>query len=781
MSTPDDEFFESLLATFREDAEDLLTEIAGGLLKLEEGGSVLCPEIVENVFRQTHSLKGAARAVRFREIETVCLNLENVFSLMKKGAFEPDAPAYDLFHTAIAVIRDILSEHPAGEISPGEIALRLRELYISDSGAPSGLIDPGVPVPSMNGREQASPAGRVSPDTTGGRYEPDLDVAYPAGDVSDRNQKDRNTVRISAHKLDRLITESEDLLSTRLFISQRMQELEEILNRFSLWRWNHSLVFNDLHLIREVLSGTEKSALPPEILMLLERIVDFLKYDREFVTNLQHDLATHIRATEVDRLALESSSMEISGLIHDAVLVPVSGMISSFSTHVKENARSLGKLAELTVEGGDLEMDRRILEVIRVPLIHLLHNSIDHGIEYPDLRKDRNKPPRGTISIKITPHSGSKVAIEIMDDGGGIDYSRVRATVIEKGLISPGEQEHITDEEIIWMIFKSGLSTSPVITDLSGRGLGLAIVEDTVTRLGGEIRVSSKKGVGTRFSLILPLRMATLKGLLVQSAGSLYVFPVQQIRQVIRVMPELIEQTEDGWWITYDNDRIEAIRLTSALGIRDDRPLGDTGEPVPVIILAYGAGQIACIIDEIIRVQEIVVRSLGIQLKRVKKITGAVILSDGKVALVLDPIELIQGALYGYLPEMTLPENTAGKKRILVADDSVTSRTLIKRTLEQAGYTVESAADGVEALAILRAVSVHLVVSDVDMPRMSGFTLTTRIREDDHLRSLPVVLVTALDSPEDREHGRNVGANAYIIKSSYEKSSLLRVVRNLLS
>jgi two-component system chemotaxis sensor kinase CheA len=321
-----------------------------------------------------------------------------------------------------------------------------------------------------------------------------------------------------------------------------------------------------------------------------------------------------------------------------------------------------------------------------------------------------------------------------------------------------------------------------MITDLSGRGLGLAIVEDTVTRLGGAVTVSSEVGKGTTVRLLVPVRLATLRGVVVRSGNQVYVLPMQQVRQVIRIQRHDILPSGDRRAIEFQGEKIVLIRMTEALGITEYHlPIREAAQ-IPVVILAYGAGQIACIVDEVIRVQEIVVRSLGSQLRRVKRITGAVILGDGKVALVLDALELIQESIKGP-PPAAVPARSISSdnvRRILVVEDSVTSRALLQTILERAGYLVRTAVDGMEALAMLKEHEFDMVVSDVDMPRMNGFTLTEKIRADARISALPVVLVTSLDSGEDQKHGRMIGADAYIMKTSFEKNRLLDVIRNLL-
>jgi two-component system, chemotaxis family, sensor kinase CheA len=799
MSDPDEEFHKRLLATFREEAEEHLGEITEELIALEKAGITPDSPLVESVYRKTHSLKGSARAVKLREIEIVCQNLESVFSFMKKGEFIPDEAAFDLFHDAIKIARELLSGERTSAMSPTEIARSLRALVSGTPNPPAFPREGPLPdtSPSLqntgavkgpdkgNGGQgrsresvlRGSSAGTLS-ETLSLRQEPEGQQQHRASAA--RDTWDGKTVRIAANKLDRLIAGSDDLLTTRLFITHRMQELEEIMTRFSIWRWNHALVSNDMHRIREVSFGIKKTALPSDLVLPLQRLVEFLEYNREFMTYLQHDLSVHVRETEIDRSALEINTSAISDLIHDAVLLPVASVLQPFSGLVREYSRTTGKQVDLIIEGGDLEMDRRILETLKDPLMHLVHNSIDHGIEYPDIRAEHHKKIRGIVRIRIVPLSGSKVQIEVSDDGTGIDRGMIRKAAIEKGIVSAEEEAALTDDEVIWLIFRSGLSTSPVITDLSGRGLGLAIVEDTVTRLGGAVTVSSDVGKGTTVRMQVPVRLATLRGVVVRSASQVYVLPMQQVRQVIRVQRDDILSIGDRQTIEFQGEKIGVIRLTEALGITDYHFAHEGDAQIPVVILAYGAGQIACMVDEVIRVQEIVVRSLGSQLRRIKRITGAVILGDGKVALVLDALELIQESIKG--PPAIAARSIRGDdiKRILIVEDSVTSRALLQTILERAGYLVRTAVDGMEALAMLKDHDFDMVVSDVDMPRMNGFTLTEKIRADARISGLPVVLVTSLDSPEDLKHGIMIGADAYIMKTSFEKSGLLEVIRNLL-
>jgi two-component system chemotaxis sensor kinase CheA len=793
MIDPDEEFHKQLLATFREEAEEHLGEITEELIALEKAGITPGSALVEQVYRKTHSLKGSARAVSLREIEFVCQNLESVFALMKKGEFVPDETAYDLFHDAIKITRGLLTGEKVPGTSPAEVARMLRALVSGVRDHPGTRKD-SVPDSSPRHQHDGDSHGAVSREAG---YGTDRQVSGPVSTpapaptqpgsgiqdlpgIAGHDTWDGKTVRIAANKLDRLIAGSDDLLTTRLFITHRMRELEEIMTRFALWRWNHALVSNDMHRLREASFGIRKTHLPADLVLPLQRLVEFLEYNREFVTYLQHDLSVHVHAAEIDRSTLEINTSAISDLIHDAVLLPVASVLQPFAGLVREYSRSTGKQVDLVIEGGDLEMDRRILEALKDPLMHLIHNSIDHGIEYPDIRAERRKKVRGVVRIRIIPLSGSKVGIEVSDDGSGIDLEVIRMAAVEKGFMAEEEAAALTDNEAIWLIFRSGLSTSPIVTDISGRGLGLAIVEETVTRLGGSVTVSSETGEGTTVKMQVPVRLATLRGVVVRAANQVYVLPMQQVRQVMRIQHSEILRSGDRPVIEFQGEKIMVIRLTEALGIADYPALPSANAQVPIVILAYGAGQIACTVDEVIRVQEIVVRSLGRQLRRVKRITGAVILGDGKVALVLDALEIIQEAIKGPPPPATRSLSSEDIRKILVVEDSVTSRTLLQTILERAGYQVRTAVDGMEALAMLKEHEFDMVVSDVDMPRLSGFSLTEKIRADARLSALPVVLVTSLDSAEDQKHGITVGADAYIRKTSFEKNQLLDVIHNLL-
>ncbi|HEX3001522.1 MAG TPA: response regulator [Methanoregula sp.] len=783
MNGTDAEFTKKLLATFREEAREHLDVIVAILIELEKAPLVPESATVERIYRTTHSLKGAARAVGQKEIESVCQNMENIFSRMKKGTYLPDADDFDIFHQAVGVIQCILDGDgqpltPVTDIVSSLRTLSRKESSPEDSGTQRKQEDPGKLPGDTAARSTDSKPGAKTPLLERDHGDTRKPSALPV--TSGRTEGDGATVRIAAHKLDRLIAGSDDLLTTRLFLTHRMRELEEWLARFTIWRWNQAAVSTDIHRIRERSFGSGKADLPADLILPLQRLVEFLDYDREFVTYLQHDLAEFIRATDRDRAALEASTSEISELIHDAVLLPVSSVLAPFHGLVREYSRTTGKQVEMVIEGGEIEVDRRILDSLKDPLMHLIYNSIDHGIEYPDLRARHNKPIRGTVHIRVVLVSGGKVDIEVSDDGKGIDGSEIRKAAVRTGLITEQEEAQLTDAEAVWLIFRSGFSTSPIITEISGRGLGLAIVEDTITRLGGYVTITSGHGKGTTITLRVPVRLVTFRGVVVRSGSQVYVIPMQQVRQVLRIKPDSIFTRGGRPYIRADGEAIGIVKLSDILNIPASSLLTRKDSPVSLIIIAYGAGQVACQVDEIVHVQEIVVRPLGSQLRRIRRIAGAAILGDGTLALVLDPPELIQESLKISTSGVAMERKGEPAPVVLVVEDSVTSRAFLQMLLEREGYRVMTATDGMAAFAILKEHQVDIVVSDVDMPRMNGFVLTEKIRSEPKLQHLPVVLVTSLDSAEDQNHGVAVGADAYIVKSSFERSALLAVIKNLI-
>ncbi|HEY5513974.1 MAG TPA: response regulator, partial [Geomonas sp.] len=445
-------------------------------------------------------------------------------------------------------------------------------------------------------------------------------------------------------------------------------------------------------------------------------------------------------------------------------------------------ARELGKEAELTCSGGALEIDRRILAELKEPLLHIIRNVLDHGIEKAPERAERGKPARGRISIALKLQDANRAELTVTDDGRGIDPAQVKGTALRLELITPEAAERIGDSEALQLVFESGFSTSPMVTTLSGRGVGLAIVRESLEKLGGHVTVGSRPGQGTEFRLMLPLSFALIRGLQVETGGRVCILPAANVELTSRLARSEIRSVENRDTVLLGAEVISLVSLARVLGLGDGGP-AEADDFQQIVLLQAADKRIAFAVDQVVGMQEVLVKPLGSQLSRVRNVAGATVLGNGCVVPILNINDLMRSALLG--PARGLPgappapRTRARRLSVLVVEDSITSRTLLKNILESSGFQVTAAIDGIDALSQLKTGSFDIVVSDVEMPRLDGFELTAAIRGDSRWAGLPVILVTGLESRADRERGIDVGANAYVVKSSFDQSSLIEVIQKL--
>jgi two-component system chemotaxis sensor kinase CheA len=524
-------------------------------------------------------------------------------------------------------------------------------------------------------------------------------------------------------------------------------------------------------------------------LIELKKIND---WNNDRVNELETKLVAIAHDLDIDQRSLGRMIDDHLESMKSVLMLPVSTITEGFPKLVRDLARSQGKEVELIVRGNEIDVDKRILEELKDPLIHLVRNCIDHGIKKPDERKHSNKPPQGSVTLSFNATESRHLEIIIADDGAGIDPEKVRKAAIKAGILEKDLLDKLNPQETLMLVFQSGVSTSPMITDISGRGLGLAIVREKVEKLGGSVSVESNPGMGTTFRFLLPLTLATFRGILVRTGEHLVVVPTENVERAVRVNRAELKTVESSDTIMIAGKILKITNLGKALGYLNGNISASNKKNNPainlnniqVLILEHADNQIAFIVDEIIEECQVLVKEMGKQLSRVRNISGATVLGSGKVVPVINVPDLMKSAILTVMPINGTKEKeveVATKNKILVTDDSITSRSLIKSIVESAGYLVETAVDGVDAFTKAIIGEFDLIVSDVDMPRMNGFELTTKIRKEKKLSELPVVLVTALESREDREHGIDVGANAYIVKSSFDKSNLLEVIKRLLA
>ncbi len=718
MANRKDEIKARLLATFGVEAQEHLQVITANLLALDRH---LPPEqareMVEATFREVHTLKGAARSVSMMTVETLCQAWESILSKITRSHLALSRPVLDLLEEARAGAARLLA---GGTDSLGmtELVGRL------ERAATTQVVEkgPSRSTPSRHAEEPAQPV-TVGPLLPG-------------------------TVRLDITRLDALLFQAEDLLGGKLAAEERVHEAKAFLEAVTRY---HAATSDP----RKTIRALEVQA-------------------RELVGHLVHDQRTI--AGTVDGVLDELRQLR---------MMPASSVLDVFQGMVRDLAREHGKEVGWVVQGGDLKVDRKVLEAIKDPLIHLVRNAIDHGIEPPQVRMQAGKPPRGRMAVTITSPESGRIEISVEDDGRGIDPADVRAAATRTRLLTAEAAEALMDDQALDLIYRSGFSTSPLITDVSGHGLGMAIVKEGVERLGGQVFLQTRPGQGTTVRMTLPASITTFFGLLVRSGGQLFLLPIEAVVRVIRIAPEEVERIEGQEVIRWEGRPLPVAWLSGLLGLPnvDDR-LQSGGKQVCAVIRS-GEERAGLLLEEILGDQEALVKELRPPLIRVRNVAAAGLLGTGQAVLILRPTDLITSLrtssrqpAVGAVPT-TEPTQEAHQAAILVVDDSITTRTMEQNLLEASGYRVQVAVDGVEAWTLLKSEDFDLVVSDVDMPRMDGFELTARIRADRKLAELPVVLVTALEAREDKERGIEVGANAYIIKSSFDQSNLLEIIRRL--
>lgn len=770
MAEQNADFLKRLRATFQIEAQEHIQAISSDLLALEKTPAATAQrELVEAVFREAHSLKGAARAVNMTEIEVICQSLESLCAAWQRQELSPSPALFDVLREVVDSLAALLVS-TEGERTPAERSW-VRTLLDRMESAVQGR-----PLPERAERSAGEEELPLEPSLV-----PDPSAASEKSALGE-------TVRIPTIKLDSLLRQAEELIAAKLLASERVTELRELNATLAVWKkeWVKSRPY--LHALQQLLENTGprnghahfRDGIDAQVMQLLE----FLQWNEDHMKTLEGTLTALTKAAEGDQRTL---GRMVDNLLEDmkkVLMLPFSSLLAVFPKLVRDLSRDRGKEVELLIQGGEIEADRRILEEIKDPLIHLVRNCIDHGIETPIERARKQKPPRGTITIALAQQDGNKVEVLIADDGTGIDVTTVQSTVRKLGLLSQEEAEQLSEQETVSLIFQLGVSTSPMITDLSGRGLGLAIVREKVEKLGGTVSVATQRDAGTTFRLVLPLTLAMFRGVLVRVGAHRFVLPTTHVERVVRVNKVDIKTVENRETIQLNGQAVSLVRLDDVLGLSRQNAPSDGADSVPVAMLTAAEKRIALLVDEVLQEQEVLMKSLGPQLSRVRNIVGATILGAGPVVLILNVPDLMKSAVRvsaatGQRPA-ALAEEAAEKQSILVVEDSITARTLIKNILEAAGYDVVTAVDGIDGFTKLRSGAFALVVSDVDMPRMNGFDLTAKIRGDQKLAEVPVVLVTALESREDREHGIEVGANAYIVKRSFDQSNLLEAVRRLI-
>jgi len=777
--------WQQLRVAFSTELEERVRDLNRLLLRLEqgEGGAQERAGTLDALFREAHSLKGAARAVELPSIEHLAHALESALDRARRGAGQPPPAWFDAVYRAVDALTPVYTASVEGDGAavPGydEVLEGLVVEAEPSEAAPEPVAGPPVaPLVAAGPPAAAAAAPAEIPSTPPTSGPPPPAAGEPAARAT------AESVRVAVAKLDALLAQAGELTVTHIRVEQRLSDLRELRQDLYTWEREWRAARSLRSGLRGALGAERANGAAGRELEALLRFTEHAEQRTRAVLQHVDEIVMQLRQ---DTAHLGLVSNEIEDEVMSVRLLPVATIVGPFERLVRDLTRQQGKDAQLLVIGGDTEIDRKILEQLRDPLMHMLRNSVDHGIEPPEERAAAGKPRAGTIRL-VAAQRGGMIEIELQDDGRGLDPDRLKASAVGKGLLTQEHAAALDAAAAIDLIFQPGFSTSPTVTETSGRGVGMDVVREHVERLNGQVRVESTPGQGTHFVLSVPLTLATTRAILVEQGGQMFAIPSATIDRTARVREGDLVSLEGRRAAEIEGHPVPVVELADVLEREHTaHPEGTTRTWRPFLVLRQGDRRIAMLADELVGEQEIVIKSLGWPLRRVRNVGGAAVLGSGQTVVILNPTDMLKSGLKligsGSLPArrqaaVAAPER--GRHRVLVVDDSLTTRTLERSILEAAGYDVAVAADGVEALSVLHEQPIELIVSDIDMPRLDGFGLTAEVRRDDRLRQIPVVLVTSLDAQEHRERGVAVGADAYIVKSGFDQGQLLDTVSRLL-
>ena len=732
---PDDVLAARLLLIFIEELDEEVRQLNEDLLALERAPDDA--ERLRSVFRVMHTLKGASRAAGLPRVEELCHALENELSRVRDGGERLLPAQVAVLFEAADALGETRNELRAGRPSPdATLSTVLHHVRGRDSSPPSRPVPEVAPVAPEAADAPPVPPASIAPLPVA---PPERVVPKETAHRLDDTGREGNHVRVSMHHVESIAGAAGEIAGLVSVLFDRADELSAIRTR---------------HRSESRTRGDDAKA-----------------------NELDRDLTTVLRRTGDDARMLASVSERLGTSARSLRQRPFSELTETLPRVARDVSRDVGKQVRVVVVGREIEADRVVLEALREPLLHLVRNAIDHGIEPPEKRVAAGKPAEGELRIEGKLR-GDRLVVTVADDGGGLDLASVARGLQRRGRAVPADPELLART-----IFDDGFTTRDAATTLSGRGVGLAIVRAAAERMGGTASVKSAVGKGTEITIDVPVSIATMRVVLVQVGDVVLGVPSAFVVRVARVEARRIVRVDGRPTLTSANQPIELTTLAVLLG-----PPFAEAAPAPMlqmVVLESAGRQVALVVDDLHDERELVLRPLEHAGPEAAEVTvGTALLGSGEVALVINVPVLLARAIGDSAHRsgpLAVSETTArAPSRILVVDDSITSRTLEQSVLSAAGYDVVTAVDGAEAWRTLERQDFALVVSDVEMPHLDGFGLCERIRASAKHASLPVILVTSLDEPAQRARGMEAGADAYITKSSFDQDTLLDTVRMLI-
>ena len=771
---------QELLEDFLIEAFEMIEEMDQDLVELENNPDDL--ELLNKIFRVAHTIKGSGSFLSFDKLTHLTHHMEAVLDKARKGELHITPDIMDIILESIDAMKAILE-------------------YIRDNGndtAPEIDVEPIVQ--KLDALSKGETPSSVTPEKEEKIGDLNLD------EITADNLDDIDLSELSSEELDKVLDQLVNDINTAPESEEEIEEVEEenVQNEEEKASENTPVTSQNQSVVKkekkELSKAEQQKALKKNIVSTKEQTirVDVKRLDqlmnligelvlaKNRLIKIYNDVEERYEGEKfleelnqvVSSISIVTTDLQIA--VMKTRMLPIGKVFNKFPRIVRDLSRDLHKKIKLIISGEDTELDKSIIEEIGDPLVHMIRNAVDHGIETPQERIKAGKPEEGTVWLKAY-NEGNMIVIEIKDDGHGMDAEKLKQKAIEKGIITPSEAENMGDKEAFMLIFKPGFSTAAKVTSVSGRGVGMDVVKTNIEKLNGIIEVDSVKGKGSTFKLKIPLTLAIIQALLVGSQEDLFAVPLSNVIETVRIVEEDIYTIEGKSVLKLRN---EVLPLVNMADVFDVEKILEPEKYLYVVILGLGATKIGLIVDRFIGQEEIVIKSLGEFLKGLPGIAGATIRGDGRVTLIVDVGSLMKLAKETHNKKLATDSIKEAKKKkekpsdytVMIVDDSAMDRKIMHQALDELGVTVVEAKDGLEALNMLKQNDVDAMLVDIEMPRMDGYTLAQEIRKYNKYRKLPLIAVTSRATKSDRVRGVEVGMNEYITKP-YTKEYLQNVIR----
>jgi two-component system chemotaxis sensor kinase CheA len=709
---------EDMLAAFLDECAERTDGLSERLLRLEQNAGDR--ELLGEIFRDLHTLKGSSAFAGLTKMNQVAHKAEDLISALREGRRQVDRNLVDLLLEALDALRNIVARARAGDSIDVDVRDLLRRFENPSADRASAA--------ATTTTATAPPPAAAAPGSTG-----------------------QSTLRIEFEKVDHLL----NLVGEVVLARSRLSSASEV----------QASILHEVGAVRKRVGaarGSHGAAAP--VLDELERLERVL---RETFGEVEMGLG-----------GLGSAVGQLRDTVMKLRMVPIARLFSKYQRTVRELGKSLGKDITVELVGADTELDKVLVERLEDPILHLVRNAADHGIEPPEERERSGKPRAGKVVLSAS-QSGAQILVSIRDDGRGLDPAKLKRKAVEKELLSPEEAAALDDEQAYQLIFRAGFSTAEQVSDVSGRGVGMDVVREAIARLKGDVRIDSAVGRGTTLELSLPLTLAITQVLTARVGGELVAIPLDAVVSAQTVVPSDLERVATGTCIRVGAALVQVIDLALVLGLSGGASLGDEAG-ASIVIVRVGKSELGLLVQQVLGRHEVVIKALGPLLAAAPCAAGAALIGE-RMVLVVDLVDVAERSLSSTPPSAQLRERAVSTTRakVLVAEDSPLLRDAIRRELTRAGFEVTVAEDGERALELARKQRFDAVTSDVMMPKMDGYELVRALRQEPSYRRTPIVMVTSKDARIDAMKGYDVGADAYLGKPA-EADELVRTLDALL-